>query len=52
MKKYILGGLLIATSVIVVIRAQEPQTPAPTDAIGLIKAGDAAMAKRNTALAN
>ena len=52
MKKYIVGALLVATSVIVVIRAQEPQTPAPTDAIGLIKAGDAAMAKRNTALAN
>jgi TonB family protein len=52
MRKYVIGAAFVAASAIIVIRAQEPQAPAPTDAIGLIKAGDAAMAKRNVPLAN
>jgi TonB family protein len=52
MKKYVIGAALLTASAIIVIRAQEPQAPAPTDAIGLMKAGDAAMAKRNVPLAN
>jgi TonB family protein len=52
MRKYVIGAALIAVSAIIVIRAQEPSAPAPTDAIGLVKAGDAAMAKRNVPLAN
>jgi TonB family protein len=52
MKKYIIGAALIAASAIIVIRAQEPGAPTPTDAAGLINAGDAAMAKRNIPLAN
>ena len=47
MKKYIIGAALLAASAFIVIRAQEP-----TDIPGLIKAGDAALAKRNPALAN
>jgi TonB family protein len=52
MKKYVIGAALLTASAIIVIRAQEPQSPATTDAIGLMKAGDAAMAKRNVPLAN
>ncbi len=52
MKKYIIGAALVAVSAFIVIRAQEPGTPASTDAIGLMKAGDGAMAKRNIPLAN
>ena len=52
MKKYVLGAALLAASAFLVIRAQEPQAPAPTDALGLVQAGDAAMAKRNIPLAN
>jgi TonB family protein len=52
MKKYVIGAALIAASAIIVIRAQETPAPSPTDAIGLVKAGDAAMAKRNIPLAN
>jgi TonB family protein len=52
MKKYIIGAVLVAVSAFIVIRAQEPASPAPTDALGLMQAGDAAMAKRNVPLAN
>jgi TonB family protein len=52
MKKYVIGAALVAASAIIVIRAQEPQAPAPTDVLGLMKAGDAAMSKRNVPLAN
>jgi TonB family protein len=52
MNKYVIGAALIAASAFIVIRAQEPQGPAPTDVLGLMKAGDAAMAKRNIPLAN
>jgi TonB family protein len=52
MKKYAIGAALVAVSAFIVIRAQETVEPAPTDAAGLIKAADAAMAKRNIALAN
>ena len=50
MKKYAIAAALVAVSAFVVIRAQE--SPAPTDAAGLVKAGDAALAKRNVSLAN
>lgn len=46
MKKYAIGAAVLAATAIVIIRAQEPQAPAPTDFLGLMQAGDAAVAQR------
>jgi TonB family protein len=45
MKKYVIGAAVMAACAIVIIRAQEPPAPIPTDANSLVKAGNAAVGK-------
>src|SRR5262249_33768521 len=45
MKKYVIGAAAMAACAIVIIRAQEPPAPIPTDAASLVKAGNAAVEK-------